>query len=120
MLNIPASVGEVLDKISILQIKSDRITDGRKLANVRTELRHLTLAARDHRVPELEAQLRAVNEALWDIEDRIRVKEKLGEFDAEFIELARSVYITNDKRAEIKREINLASASYLIEEKSYA
>jgi hypothetical protein len=58
--------------------------------------------------------------SLWDIEDRIRVKEKLGEFDAEFIELARSVYITNDKRAEIKREINLASASYLIEEKSYA
>ena len=120
MLNIPASVGEVLDKISILRIKSDRITDGRKLANVRTELRHLTLAARDHRFPELEAQLRTVNESLWDIEDRIRVKEKLGEFDAEFIELARSVYITNDKRAEIKREVNLASASYLIEEKSYA
>lgn len=120
MLNIPASVGEVLDKISILQIKSERITDGRKLTNVRNELRHLEDAARNHRLPKMEAQLRAVNEALWDIEDRIRVKEKLGEFDAEFITLARSVYITNDKRAEIKRAINLATESDLIEEKSYA
>jgi hypothetical protein len=120
MLNIPASVGEVLDKISILQIKSERITDGRKLANVRHELHCLEDAARNHRLPELEADLKAVNEALWDIEDRIRVKEKLGEFDDEFIQLARSVYITNDKRAEIKREINEASGSELIEEKSYA
>ena len=120
MLNVPASVGEVLDKISILQIKSDRITDGRKLANVRKELVELLAAAQNDRFPDMEAELRTVNEALWDIEDHIRVKEKLGKFDAEFIRLARSVYITNDKRAEIKREINLASASYLIEEKSYA
>jgi hypothetical protein len=120
MLNIPASVGEVLDKISILQIKSERITDGRKLANVRHELRCLEDAARNHRLPKLEEKLRWVNEALWDIEDRIRVKEKLGEFDDEFIQLARSVYMTNDKRAEIKREINEAIGSELIEEKSYA
>lgn len=120
MLNIPASVGEVLDKISILQIKSERITDGHKQSNVRRELRYLERAAADVRQPDLEKELRAVNEALWDIEDRIRVKEKLGEFDAEFITLARSVYITNDKRAEIKRAINLATESDLIEEKSYA
>lgn len=120
MLDIPASVGEVLDKISILQIKSDRITDGRKLANVRKELVALLTAAQHHRFPEMEAELRTVNEALWGIEDQIRVKEKRGEFDAEFIRLARSVYIVNDKRAEIKRRINEASGSALIEEKSYA
>ena len=120
MLNIPASVGEVLDKISILQIKSARITDGRKLANVHHELQHLIAAARDHRNPELEADLKAVNEVLWDIEDRIRIKEKRKEFDGEFIQLARAVYINNDRRAEIKRQINEASGSALIEEKSYA
>ena len=120
MLNVPVSVGEVLDKISILQIKSERITDGRKLANVRHELQHLTAAARDHRHPALEAELKAVNEALWDIEDRIRVKEKLGEFDDAFIQLARAVYQTNDERARIKREINEALNSGLVEEKSYA
>jgi hypothetical protein len=120
MLNVPASVGEVLDKISILQIKSDRITDGRKLANVRKELVELLAAAQNDRFPDMEAELRTVNEALWDIEDHIRVKEKLGKFDAEFIRLARSVYITNDKRAEIKRRINEASGSALTEEKSYA
>lgn len=120
MLNVPVSVGEVLDKISILEIKSDRITDGRKLANVRKELVELLAAAQNDRFPDMEAELRTVNEALWDIEDRIRGKEKLGEFDAEFIELARSVYITNDKRAEIKRRINEASGSALTEEKSYA
>lgn len=120
MVNISASVGEVLDKISILMIKSARITDGRKLANVHAELAHLLAAARHHRFPDLEAELRAVNEALWDIEDQIRVKEKLGEFDDEFIQLARSVYITNDRRAEIKRRINDESGSALVEEKSYA
>ena len=120
MLEVPVSVGEVLDKISILQIKSERITDASKLANVRKELEQLTLAAQHCRIPPLEADLRAVNEALWCIEDRIRVKEKRQEFDAEFIELARAVYITNDRRAEIKRRINDATGSALIEEKSYA
>lgn len=120
MITVNVSVGELLDKISILQIKSEKIDDIDKLANIHNELNHLTTVACDHRLPELEAQLRKVNEALWDIEDRIRVKEKMSEFDDEFIELARLVYITNDKRADIKREINLVSNSDLIEEKFYS
>lgn len=119
MLNVPVSVGEVLDKISILEIKSERITDADKLNNVRTELTHLLAVAEAHRHSELKSELKEVNEALWDIEDRIRVKEHLQEFDDEFISLARLVYITNDKRADIKREINKASGSVLLEEKSY-
>jgi len=114
------SVGEVLDKITILQIKSERITDASKLANVRKELQQLTLAARGYRHPALETDLRAVNATLWEIEDRLREKEKRQEFDAEFIELARAVYITNDRRAEIKRRINEITGSALVEEKSYA
>lgn len=120
MLNVPVSVGEVLDKISILEIKSERIADADKLANVRTELEHLVVIAANHREPRLEAELKKVNEALWDIEDRIRIKEKLQEFDEEFIKLARAVYITNDRRAQIKRAINELTGSVLIEEKSYA
>jgi len=120
MLNVPVSVGEVLDKISILEIKSERITDTDKLNNVHTELRHLLLVAEAHRHPALESELKEVNEALWDIEDRIRVKEHLQEFDKEFVELARSVYVTNDQRANIKREINKVTGSELVEEKSYA
>jgi hypothetical protein len=120
MLNVPVSVGEVLDKISILEIKSERITDAGKLKNVRTELAHLLAIAEAHRHPALEAELKQVNEALWDIEDRIRIKEHLQEFDDEFIEIARSVYVTNDRRADIKREINTATGSELVEEKSYA
>jgi hypothetical protein len=119
MLNVPVSVGEVLDKISILEIKSERITDVGKLKNVRTELAYLLGIARTHRHPALEAELKQVNELLWDIEDRIRIKEHLQEFDGEFIELARSVYSTNDRRADIKREINEATGSLLVEEKSY-
>lgn len=120
MLEVPVSVGEVLDKISILQIKSERITDASKLANVRRELEQLTDAARGYRSPAYEADLLAVNKTLWEIEDRLREKEKRKEFDAEFIELARAVYITNDRRAEIKRRINEATGSALVEEKSYA
>lgn len=120
MLNVPVSVGEVLDKISILEIKSARIADADKLRNVRTELSHLLAVAKAHRCPALEQQLKQVNETLWDVEDRIRVKERLQEFDDEFIELARAVYVTNDRRAAIKREINLLAGSALVEEKSYA
>lgn len=120
MITVPVSVGEVLDKISILEIKSERIDDYKKLNNVRKELAELKHAAQQHRFPALEMGLKQVNESLWDIEDRIRVKEKLAEFDDEFIELARAVYITNDKRAEIKREINIVAGSMLVEEKSYA
>lgn len=119
MINVPVSVGELLDKISILQIKSKRICDPDKLANVRRELDALTQAANGVRMPDHESQLYGVNCLLWDIEDRIREKEKLGKFDAEFVGLARAVYITNDKRAEIKRQINVVAGSELVEEKSY-
>jgi hypothetical protein len=119
------SVGEFLDKLTILQIKSERIGDAAKLANVRKELELLNqtwarspFAENDIRKPV--RRLKAVNEKLWTIEDDIRIKESTGTFDREFIELARSVYICNDERAAIKRELNLLLGSELVEEKSYA
>ncbi|HOX70108.1 MAG: DUF6165 family protein [Dokdonella sp.] len=121
---VPVSYGELIDKITILEIKSERIGNAEKLANVRTELDLLNatwsadpLAATD--IGTERAKLRTVNEALWDIEDRIRVKEKAKAFDAEFIELARAVYFRNDDRAAYKREINAKLGSTLVEEKSY-
>lgn len=124
MLTVQTSPGEFLDKLTILEIKSERMTDAGKLDNVRRELELLRstwsaspLASRD--VSALVAQLREVNEGLWEIEDRIRAKEAARTFDAEFIELARSVYRTNDRRAAIKRELNVTLGSSLIEEKSY-
>jgi hypothetical protein len=123
-ISVPVSYGELIDKITILEIKSERIKDASKLANVRTELDLLTAtwradgAARTDIASE-RAALRRVNEALWDIEDRIRLKEKAKAFDAEFVELARSVYIRNDERADIKRAINAKLGSTLVEEKSY-
>ena len=123
-IKVPISPGELVDKITILEIKSERITSAAKLANVRVELEILDAtwradsAARTDIAAE-RAALRRVNEALWDIEDRIRLKEKAKAFDAEFIELARSVYIRNDERAEIKRAINGKLGSTLVEEKSY-
>ncbi len=124
-ITTPVSVGEFLDKLTILKIKSERMSDPDKLANVRRELAVLerTWAASpfaDADVDRELGRLKAVNEKLWEIEDRIRLKEAAGEFDAEFIELARSVYITNDERAAIKRELNLRLGSDLVEEKSYA
>ena len=122
---VPVSIGELIDKITILEIKSQRIEEPAKVANVRTELEALNEVwselARDLEVSidEPRARLREVNEKLWDIEDRIRRKEAHKAFDEEFIELARSVYFTNDRRSEIKREINLAAGSGLVEEKSY-
>lgn len=123
-LTVQTSPGEFLDKLTILEIKSERMTDPAKLANVRRELELLRdtwaaspLAGRD--VAALVADLKGVNEALWDIEDRIRLKEAARAFDGEFVELARSVYRTNDRRAAIKRELNVALGSELIEEKSY-
>ena len=123
-LQVPVSVGEVLDKITILQIKLAHISDSAKRANVQNELDALLpLVAGDafttNQMQGLVAQLKAVNEALWDIEDDIREKEAAKSFDAEFIKLARAVYVTNDKRAEIKKQINLATGSALVEEKSY-
>lgn len=122
---VPIPPGELLDKITILQIKSDRIADGDKLKNVRRELAEL-LAVRDRSFPasaELDAlvdQLRGVNEKLWVIEDDIRKCERGKDFGPRFVELARAVYITNDRRAQLKRSINDLLGSQLIEEKSYA
>jgi predicted nucleic acid-binding Zn-ribbon protein len=123
-LHVQTSPGEFLDKLTILEIKSERIDDAGKLANVRRELDLLRATWRDsplavHDVSDLVAQLKQVNESLWDIEDRIREKEAAATFDAEFVELARAVYRTNDRRAAIKRELNLMLGSDLIEEKSY-
>lgn len=123
-ISVPVSYGELLDKIAILAIKSERIGDAAKLANVRNELAALERAwnadpVSQGNIAALRAQLKAVNERLWDIEDAIRLKEKAQAFDAEFVRLARSVYIENDGRARIKREINTALGSSYIEEKSY-
>ena len=123
-LQVPVSVGEVLDKITILQIKLAHISDTNKRVNIQNELDALLpLVAGDVfttvEMQGLMAELKSVNVALWDIEDDIREKEAAKSFDAEFIKLARAVYVTNDKRAEIKKQINLATGSALIEEKSY-
>jgi hypothetical protein len=124
-LLVPISPGELIDKITILEIKSARMSDAAKLHNVRTELALLngTWSASDHSRkadigPEWSA-LRDVNGRLWDIEDEIREQERAGRFDARFIELARAVYVTNDERAAIKRRINDKLGSALVEEKSY-
>jgi hypothetical protein len=124
-LLVPISPGELIDKISILEIKSQRMTDPAKLHNVRTELALLTetwkaspYAATD--VSADWAALREVNGKLWDVEDHLRDREREGRFDPEFIELARAVYFTNDERAAIKRRINATLGSVLVEEKSYA
>ena len=122
---VPVSPGEVLDKITILRIKAARIGDAAKLANVRRELELLerTWAASPYAGADVRADteaLEAVNARLWDIEDRIRERERAGRFDAEFIELARAVYIENDARAAIKKRLNLALGSAIVEEKSYS
>jgi len=123
-IRVPVSYGELIDKITILEIKSERIGDAAKRANVGVELDLLNAtwggdSASHTDIADQCAKLRAVNEALWEIEDRIRFKEKSNAFDAEFIELARSVYIRNDERAAIKRAINEKLGSTLVEEKSY-
>lgn len=124
-LLVPISPGELIDKITILEIKSQRMTDAAKLHNVRTELSLLTETwkASAYSATDISAEwasLRDVNGKLWDIEDRIRDQERDGRFDAEFIELARAVYVTNDERAAIKKRINTRLGSLLVEEKSYA
>lgn len=124
-ITVPISPGELVDKITILQIKSARMSDPAKLANVRTELAALEDTWRESAYASQDiggqwTALRAINEKLWDIEDRIRDKERDRAFDQEFIDLARAVYVTNDERAAIKREINTRLGSTIIEEKSYA
>jgi len=123
-LRVEVSVGEFLDKLSILEIKSDRIADSAKLVNVRKELALLreTWAASAYSQTDISTQraaLRRVNEVLWEIEDEIRRKEAARQFDDEFIALARSVYQQNDLRAAVKKEINTLLGSDLTEEKSY-
>lgn len=123
-MKVEISDGELLDKLSILEIKAIFIGDEQKLENVNKEIEELkplcvNLFASNSIKDDYE-ELKHVNLKLWEIEDSIRVKEKAKEFDDEFIRLARAVYFTNDKRAEIKKRINLFSGSYLIEEKSYS
>ena len=123
-IRIPVSFGEVLDKITILEIKSERIDDAQKLQHVHTELEALNqhwqeAITEPERVAAERRELKAVNEKLWEIEDAIREEEAAGRFGERFIELARSVYFTNDERAAIKKRINLSLGSRFVEEKSY-
>jgi hypothetical protein len=124
LLSVPVSVGEVVDKVTILEIKSARIADPDKLANITAELDSLRPLVSggvfdNDEVIVLTDALRKVNGELWDIEDNIRAEEAAGRFGDRFIELARAVYVTNDRRAELKKQINLATGSQLVEEKSY-
>jgi hypothetical protein len=123
-IRVPISPGELLDKLTILRIKAQRIADPEKQANVARELALLEATWRSE-VPaagelrEEEAALARVNAALWDVEDALREREAAARFDADFVALARSVYRHNDERAAIKRRVNLKLGSALIEEKSY-
>lgn len=119
--SVPVSIGELCDKYTILQIKSKRITDVEKLAKVNVELGLLRPLVEQFGVsPELLTNLKEINERLWDIEDSIRRKESLKQFDNEFIEIARTVYITNDARFLAKTELNTRYNSSVCEVKSYA
>lgn len=124
-LLIPVSPGELLDKLTILEIKLDRIDDPAKLANIRREHELLSRLWRDagvadEAIDELRSQLRELNEGLWDIEDAIRDEERDKRFGDRFVELARSVYRRNDERAALKKRINERLGSEVIEEKSYS
>jgi transcriptional regulator of nitric oxide reductase len=121
---VPVSPGEVLDKITILEIKSERIQEEEKLLNVRRELVLLKevwaeKVVDDKNVRRLHVQLKEINEALWDIEDAIRDEERLHRFEERFVELARNVYFTNDRRSRVKKELNTYLGSEIVEEKSY-
>jgi hypothetical protein len=123
-IRVPISPGELLDKITILRIKAQRMSDPAKLANVRAELAALETTWGDSAYARIDIQaeidaLLGVNQRLWVIEDDIRDKERAQAFDAQFVSLARAVYIENDERAAIKRRINTRLGSTLIEEKSY-
>lgn len=121
---IPISPGELLDKITILEIKSERITAIDKKANVKNELAMLikvwlSVVTENEKLKGMRAELKSINEDLWDIEDDIRDEERSKCFTERFIELARSVYVTNDRRADVKKQINLYLKSDIVEEKSY-
>ncbi|MCB1582408.1 MAG: DUF6165 family protein [Marinicella sp.] len=124
LVSTPMSVGELLDKITILEIKAEKIKDVDKLKNINHELKLLNetwmeTGLSNEQTESLKDDLKTVNLRLWRIEDDIRIKEKNREFDDEFIRLARSVYYENDDRAKIKKAINLVTGSELVEEKSY-
>ena len=121
IINVPISVGELIDKITILEIKKDNLKN-LKLKNILKELSFLRAVLEKNSIfipDEIFFQLKSINLKLWDIEDKIRIKEKTKEFDNEFIELARSVYLNNDRRSETKTELNIMFNSEIIEEKSY-
>ena len=121
IINVPISVGELIDKVSILEIKKDKLKN-LKLKNILKELSFLRAVIEKNSIfipDEIFFQLKSINLKLWDIEDKIRIKEKNKEFDNEFIELARSVYLNNDRRSEKKKELNIMFNSEIIEEKSY-
>lgn len=124
LLMVPISLGELYDKIVILEIKSANISDPEKLINVRSELKKLRDACpiaseNDAELLSLVERLREANKELWDLEDRIREKERDSDFGPEFVEIARLIYRTNDRRASAKKDINLKFGSAIIEEKSY-
>ena len=122
---VPVSWGEVIDKITILEIKAERLSDAGKLANVTRELDEL-VSVREREFPnhadlaKLAAELKAINEKLWVVEDDLRDLERAKDFGPRFVELARAVYYTNDERAAVKRKVNDLLGSTLVEEKSYA
>jgi hypothetical protein len=120
-MKIEVSIGEIIDKLSILSIKKDGIKDEKKLLNIKKE--HDYLFDIVFNILEIDNndfnRIKDINKKLWIIEDQIRIKEKLKEFDHFFIELARSVYITNDLRSDVKKELNIKYGSNFIEEKSY-
>lgn len=122
-ISLKCSLGEVFDKLTILEIKKKEIIDPQKLINVNYELEYIQKVIEEinlsDEIKELVDKLREINKSLWDIEDQIRIKEEEKDFNDEFINLARSVYITNDKRSIFKKKINIALGSALIEEKSY-
>ena len=124
-MKVEISNGELLDKITILELKLNRIKDKDKLVNIQKEFDTLNSLAQelfekhDSYLQNLYVELSSINGRLWDIEDWIRECEKENRFDKEFVELARSVYITNDKRSEVKKTINILTNSGLVEEKSY-
>ena len=121
IINVPISVGELIDKITILEIKKDKLKN-LKLKNILKELSFLRAVLEKNSIlipDEIYFQLKSINLKLWDIEDKIRIKEKNKEFDNEFIKLARSVYLNNDRRSETKKELNIMFNSEITEEKSY-
>ena len=122
-VEVPIAVGELIDKITILEIKVARFRDAAKLANAHAELNLLyqrrAAALADSALTDIERRLKAVNERIWDLEDAIRACEHRQDFGSAFVSAARSIYRANDERAALKREINLATGSQLIEEKSY-